>query len=725
MRNFKLCFSAIFILNFVAFQTTSAQEDIQVLKNWITYKDAQNSPYFHIANQAYKQLKKRETGIASLNTLSDWKERQSFVKKTLMDIVGPFPPKTALNAKIVKRVDKTDFSVEHIIFESQPNFYVSSSLFLPKGLKKGTKTPAIIYTSGHTIDGYHAAYQQIILNLVKKGFIVFAFDPVGQGERLEYIDQPESKSYVTTKSHSYSGAQAFITGSSQASFMIWDGIRAVDYLLSREEIDPDRIGITGRSGGGTQASQIAAFDERILAVAPENYITNYTRLLQSIGPQDGEQNLFNGIARGLDHADLLAVRAPKPTLLLATTGDFFSVQGFQETVDEVSKIYMAYGKSDNFNSTIDVFPAHKSTKNNRESMYAFFQKYLNNPGSSEDLEVEFLSPEEMQVTDTGQIFNSLGGETIFSLNSMRAERLNNVLNQRRSKLTAYLPSVLNAAKMLSGYEEPTVIDKPVLTGRINREGYTIDMNFIKGEGAYVIPYLLLKPDVSNGKSLLYLNPLGKSAEAGEGGEMEWFVKKGFTVLAPDLLGIGEVGPTDFKMDSEIDGNNYNVWFGATLIGRSIVGIQAGDVNRLTKLLELNNPSTTIYAFAKETLCPTLLHASAFNSTIERIALIQPYSSYTTIASTRMYNPKFVNSLVPGALKAYDLPDLRATLAPRKLLIIGETNGVGEQFLNKKLRREITLLRKAYEVKNAKKQLDIKPLLPNVNYDELYLDWIKK
>lgn len=130
-----------------------------------------------------------------------------------------------------------------------------------------------------------------------------------------------------TKEHSYPGAQAFITGSSQAMFMIWDGIRAVDYLLSRKEVDPSRIGITGRSGGGTQSAYIAAFDDRIKAAAPENYITNFRRLLQSIGPQDAEQNMVSFIERGLDHPDLLIVRAPKPAMMITTTNDFFSIQG--------------------------------------------------------------------------------------------------------------------------------------------------------------------------------------------------------------------------------------------------------------------------------------------------------------------------------------------------------------------------------------------------------------
>ncbi len=136
--------------------------------------------------------------------------------------------------KLSRTIESDSFRVEHIIFESQPGFFVTSSLFIPGTLKKNRKAPVVIYCSGHAEDGYRGAvYQHVILNLVRKGFIVFAFDPVGQGERLEYYDQQTGKSIVggPTTEHSYPGTQAFITGSSEARYMIWDGIRAVDYLL--------------------------------------------------------------------------------------------------------------------------------------------------------------------------------------------------------------------------------------------------------------------------------------------------------------------------------------------------------------------------------------------------------------------------------------------------------------------------------------------------------------
>ena len=182
----------------------------------------------------------------------------------------------------------------------------------------------------------------MILNLVEKGFIVLAYDPIGQGERLQYPDLVTGKSTIgsATQEHSYAGVQTLLTGSSLSDYFIWDGIRAVDYLCSRKEVDSGRIGITGRSGGGAQAAMIAACDDRILAAALENYVTNFKRLFQAIGPQDAEQNPWFGIAKGIDHADFIHARAPKPTLIISTTNDYFSIQGARETFNEVKKNHM-------------------------------------------------------------------------------------------------------------------------------------------------------------------------------------------------------------------------------------------------------------------------------------------------------------------------------------------------------------------------------------------------
>ena len=724
----------IFTLSLVmllANERMNAQNELDVIwqqgyNQWLYFSDAPNSLYHYLSGQAYDLLDKRAGIISGLSSLSDWQQRQKWIRETLLDIVGPFPEKTPLNAKITRIVDKNSFRVEHIVYESQSGFYVTSSLFIPGGLKRKSRAPVVIYCSGHSVEGYHIAYaQNEILNLVNKGFIVFAFDPVGQGERIEYFDPKTSKSIVggATTEHSYPGTQAFIIGGSQARYMIWDGIRAVDYLLTRKDVDPERIGITGCSGGGTQSTCIAAMDDRIYAAVPQCYITSYTRLFQSIGPQDAEQNLFNGILRGIDFADLLSVRAPKPALVLSTTEDMFSIQGARETVKEVSSIYKSYGKEDYFGMVEDFGP-HGSTKKTREAMYAFFQKSLNNPGISKEEKVEPLSKEEIQVTTTGQVSTSIGGETVFSLNRKEAEKLVNELQSSRNDLTKHLSGVLNSAKKLSGYQEPLVFHEPVFTGRIQREGYVIEKYFVKGEGDYIIPYLLMIPDKPNNKALLYLHPSGKSAEASIGGEMEWFVRNGFTVLAPDMVGIGEMGPGDFKGDAYIEGFSHNIWYASMLIGRSIVGIRAGDVVRLTRLLKKNSGISEVYGVARKEMAPVLLHAAAFDPAITRIALIEPYSSYNSIVMNRFYNSAFIHSAVPGALKAYDLPDLAASLSPRKLLMAGVTDGNGKSTDVESINKDLAIIRTAYQNKKADGQLNIvagelieKPF-------NLFMEWIK-
>ena len=690
--------------------------------SWLHFSDAPNSLYHHLTGQAYERLNQRSENLQNLQTRIDWEQRQQHVQQVLMETLGPFPEKTPLNAVITRTIERDTYRVEHIVYESQPEFYVTSSLYIPHGAD--LPAPAVIYVSGHTQEGYRSnTYQHKILNLVNKGFIVFAFDPVSQGERLEYYNSETGSSEVggPTREHSYSGMQAFINGSSLARYMTWDGIRAVDYLLTRSEIDSERIGITGRSGGGTQVAYIAAIDHRIYAAAPEAYITTFTRLLQSIGPQDAEQNLYHGIARGIDHADFLAARAPKPTLLIATTEDFFSIQGARETADEISGMYRAFGKPDYF-SMVEDGGAHQSTPRNREAMYAFFQFHLNNPGDPADEDVDILTDDELRVTATGQVSSSLGGETVFSLNRAEAEKKAEELQERREAYSNNLSEIVQKAKELSGYREPERASSPVFTGRIEREGYVIEKYFIRGEGDYIIPYLLLVPDNPNRKGLVYLHPESKAVEAAEEGEMEWFVKNGFTVLAPDLIGVGEMGSGDIENYStqvkDFDPVSFDVWTASVLIGRSITGIQAGDVVKLSRLLLENDTIDEVYGAARKQMSAVLLHAAAFDETISRVALIEPLISYQSIVMNRYYDPGFHMSAVAGSIGVYDLPDLAAGLAPRRLLMTGVTDGAGNRIELQDFEKEILAIQTAYDAENSMDQVMIIPGMGD------FLKWVE-
>ena len=409
--------------------------------------------------------------------------------------------------------------------------------------------------------------------------------------------------------------------------------------------------------------------------------------------------------------------------MITTTNDFFSIQGARETAKEISAIYRAYNKPENFGMVEDI-DVHASTRKNREAMYAFFQKHLNNPGDPTDEEIEIPSAEDIRVTPTGQISTSLNSETVFSLNKKEAEKLQTILESRRTSSNIYKKEVYESAKKLSGYIGAEYTEEPVFTGNTQKQGYLIEKYYIKGEGNYAVPYLLFKPENSNNKAVIYLHPSGKNTEAAEGGEIENLVKAGYIVMAPDMVGIGETGPGIYQGDAYIDNVSHNLWYASMLIGRSIVGIRAGDVNRLVSVLEQYVKPSDVYSIARGELSPVLLHAAVFNPSISKIILVEPYSSYRSIVMNRFYRSSFIHSTVPGALKAYDLPDLAGNLAPRKLLMMNITDGSGKTTDKMIIDEDVSAIKSLYSKENASANLKI---LSEQNPEQIRMElvnWLK-
>jgi len=207
----KIC---SFIFLFFISNFTIAQDDLNILfprqRNigWLKYTDAPNSLFHHLTGEGFKLLELRSAAMAELTTRDDWEKRKSEVQRILWDVTGSFPEKTPLNARITGKVKKNGYRVENVIYESLPGFYVTASLFIPEKFKK--PAPAILFCSGHSSPVYRLqSYQLPLLNLVKKGFIVLAIDPIGQGERLQYFDPEKGESVIggSTSEHSYPSPQ--------------------------------------------------------------------------------------------------------------------------------------------------------------------------------------------------------------------------------------------------------------------------------------------------------------------------------------------------------------------------------------------------------------------------------------------------------------------------------------------------------------------------------------
>jgi len=334
---------------------------------------------------------------------------------------------------------------------------------------------------------------------------------------------------------------------------------------------------------------------------------------------------------------------------------------------------------------------------------------------------------ELQKTESGQVNSSLQGTTVFDMNRKEAEKLINTLEQRRSQsLSSHLESVVSSANTLSGFARPQTSSDAVFAGRFQRNGFSTEKYFIQGEGDYVIPFLLLVPDNPSERGLIYLHPQGKSAQASPGGELEWFVRQGYTVLAPDLVGTGELGPGRFRGDAYIGGVSYNQWFNSILIGRSIVGVQAGDVARLATYLLRQSRSKVdvVHAFARGNFCTVLLHAAAFDPSIQRLALVEPLISFRAVVMNRFYDPELVHSLVPAALTAYDLPDLAACLAPKRLWLINVTDQNRVKIDTKALAREFAFVRNTYVNHQKAGELRLVSWLEHQTIDDILSLWCR-
>lgn len=705
--------------------TLQAQDDVALFDFWTYESDVENSLYKTLASIALEQLEPRNEEIHQLKTKENWIERQKVVKSKLLNIIGPFPEKTPLNIQVTGIIQREDYRVEKLIYESQPGFYVTSALFIPNNITG--KAPAILNPIGHSPNSFRRdVYQHKIINLVKKGFVVLAYDPIGQGERLQYYNEDLGKSkFPTNHEHSYPGAQCYIAGYSSSKHFIWDGIRSIDVLLSRPEVDPTRLGMNGISGGGNMTAFIGAIDDRILATAPECWITNFNYLLKSEAPQDSEQNLVKLIYNGLDHPDFIEVRAPKPTLIMATTRDFFSIQGTRESFLEARKAYEALGAKENLQITEDD-DRHTSTIKNREAMYAFFQKHLNNPGDNKDYEVELFSEEELFSTKTGQLATSLKGETMYSLNKKVVEEQMIALRESRTNTNKHLLETRSSAIELSGFSFPEKFGKSIFSGRIVNDAYQLEKYLIQGSGNYKLPLALFIPENETKEEIiLLLHEKGKNFAANNDNLAKRLVSSGYTVLLADLPDIGEMGPGYLKGDTYIQGVSYNKWFAGILTGKSIVGLRAEDIVRINHFIKVDLPryqSTT--AISVGVLGSELLHAATFDQNIHKVCLIQPFLSYSDIALTRDYQPSYIHSVVPGAITKYDLPDLIASISPKKILIINSLEANGLYANEQKIREIMSFPIDIYNNKNTTNNFTIESNIHNQAVAERVLSWLE-
>ncbi|HXK58599.1 MAG TPA: prolyl oligopeptidase family serine peptidase [Acidobacteriota bacterium] len=183
------------------------------------------------------------------------------IRRRIQQCFGPWPAKTPLNARIPGVIEREDYRIEKVIFESRPGFPVTANLYVPKG--RVLPLPGVVGSCGHSDNGKaRDLYQSFCQGLVRQGYVVLIFDPIGQGERLQYLtDKLKARHGIGGSEHNWIGNQQLLVGEFFGTWRAWDGIRALDYLLTRPEVDPKQVGITGQSGGGTMTTWLCGVDQ--------------------------------------------------------------------------------------------------------------------------------------------------------------------------------------------------------------------------------------------------------------------------------------------------------------------------------------------------------------------------------------------------------------------------------------------------------------------------------
>lgn len=365
------------------------------------------TPYLKYQTEmAWQEDDQRRKDWEGIRTEQDLLRVQRALEAHLLAMLGGLPTeRTPLHPQITGQIQMDGFHIDKLIFESLPGVYVSALLYVPDD---GNKThPAVLVPSGHAANG-KVRYQALCQRLVQRGYVVISWDPIGQGERSQFWDAKTAKSRynLICAEHAVLGNLAFLAGTNLARWEIWDGMRALDYLLTRPEVDPERINITGTSGGGFQTAHIAALDHRIKVAAPSCYITAlpmrmYNRIFKD-PDSDPEQDLYGMISKHVDHAGLLLMMYPRPVLVAAAVLDFFPIEGTHKTVREVTQLYSKFDHADRI-GIAEGYHDHQYSPENQEAAMEFLDHFNGVSVRRGLLPVRELDEKTLQCTRTGQV----------------------------------------------------------------------------------------------------------------------------------------------------------------------------------------------------------------------------------------------------------------------------------------------------------------------------------
>lgn len=611
---------------------------------------------------------------ARLNTRADAEAYVLDARARIQQCLGPWPEKNPLKAKVTGVLERGDYAVEKVTFESRPDFLVTANLYVPAAAR-AARRPGVVIACGHYPEGKAAeSYQSVAQALARLGYVALIFDPLGQGERLQYPDGKLQSVYGPgTDEHLQAGNQLVLVGESLAAWRAWDGVRALDYLLGRPEVDPAHVGLTGNSGGGTDATWLCGIDPRWTMAAPQCFITTFRRNIENELPGDPEQCPPHALALGLDLDDFVAAMAPKPVALLGQEKDFFDARGLEEAHARLHRLYELLEAPDHL--ALDIAPDyHSFSLPSRLALYRWFNRAIGADAGVQEPPLRLEKPEDLLCTPRGQVA-TLGSRSIPDFVRDKAAAF------ARSRQTldrgALQRAVQDVLRLPVADEAPEYRilrpERPRGFPRAHAAVYAVETERDMFALVYRLDQerIVSRPPRTGPRALLYICHRSSDEELRNDPWLRQLVAEtdpAVPVFTCDPRGSGESRPnTCNKLHTLPYGADYFYAAHGLMLDRPSAGQRTHDVRQVIRWLQAHG-HTEIHLVAQGWGAVPAAFAALLSDNVARVTLQHALTSYAEIAATPDYNWP-LQALPPGVLAAFDLPDCYRALEAKQLRLI--------------------------------------------------------
>lgn len=637
----------------------------------------------YFLEQVRRAERRKLLAMSKLNTKEDAEKHVESIRKRIRTCFGPEPQRTPLNPRITRVVERDGYRIENLIFDSRPGFPVTANVYVPTG-RKG-RMPGVIGTCGHSSNGKaETAYQSFSQGLARQGYVCLIYDPIGQGERLQYVnDDLTAKMGPGVREHLHAGNQQFLVGETFAMWRAWDGIRALDYLLTRDDVDPAHVGVTGNSGGGTMTTWLCGVERRWTMAAPSCFVTTFRRNMENELPADTEQCPPRVLALGLDHDDFIGAMAPRPVVLLAKERDYFDARGAEEAYARLQRLYGLLGAKDNISQFIGP-TTHGFSQENREAMYRWFNRATKVSDSQSEPEITIEEDKTLWCTPNGQVAELEGTRTVFSFTQESSRRL---AKKRGTVGGDNLKSALRRSLKLRmpANDVPDYRIMRYLNARGYPKSHAISYGVETEPGVLAITYMLSdtrwhsRPPRGGKRAILYVSHHSSDAELREEPLIADVIKDepDAAIFTCDVRGIGESRPETCGVNSFLSpyGCDYFYAVHSLMLDRPYVGQKTFDVLRVLEWLK-SVGRTDVHVVAKGWGALPATFASVLSDQVTQVTLKNALTSYSDLAETEHYDWP-LSVMVPDVLSHFDLPDCYRAIQNKRLRQIDPWNAIPE------------------------------------------------